>query len=273
MSSVVETAGSQRFCALLEHTYALVYNLLYRLMLRHDLAAAATRETYLRAFVGQEKLPPSEDDARAWLLRIASHVAEQNIVKAGASISFEQLDETLRSEATRTDVAGALSGPQRDFLLWELKQGCMTAVVNCLSLGERVAFVLSVILGLSDDEAARTLGIKTSAYKVRLSRARQKVSDYLAPRCEHVNPGNPCHCPSRIGVALHKGFIAPPPSTETSLRPAQPFGRYGGDDEPRRDVMAIYQSLPTPDPPPELRDAMLAEIAAGTWDAMRRPPR
>ena len=26
-----------------------------------------------------------------------------------------------------------LTSPQRDFLLWELKQGCMTAVVNCLS--------------------------------------------------------------------------------------------------------------------------------------------
>jgi RNA polymerase sigma-70 factor (ECF subfamily) len=269
MSSVAATAGTGPFAELLERTYPTVYNFLYRLMLRHDSTAEATRETYLRAYVGQAKLPESPDDARAWLLKIASHVAEQHATKAGAAITFEQLDETLRSEATRTDVAGALSGPERDFLLWELKQGCMTAVVNCLSLGERVAFVLSVILGMSDEEAARTLGIKTSAYKVRLSRARQKVSDYLAPRCEHVNPGNPCHCPSRIGVALHKGFIAPP-GAEAQLRPAQPFGRYGGDNEPRRDVMAIYQSLPDADPPAELKQAMLAEIAGGTWDALRQ---
>ena len=41
-------------------------------------------------------------------------------------VSFDILDETLRSEATRTDVVRSLSDPQRDFLLWELKQGCMT---------------------------------------------------------------------------------------------------------------------------------------------------
>src|SRR5258705_490715 len=77
---------------------------------------------------------------------------------------------------------------------------------------------LRAYVGLDDESAARSLGIKTSAYKVRLSRARKKVEDYLAPRCEHVNPNNPCHCPSRLGVALGRGFIAAPPSAEASLR-------------------------------------------------------
>jgi RNA polymerase sigma factor (sigma-70 family) len=256
--------------ALCEHHYPLIFNLLYRLMLRRDDAAAATEETFLRAYVGREKLPAADDEAVAWLVRIASHVAEQRLAKGSQSISFQQLDETLRSEATRTDVAGALTTPERDSLLWELKQGCMTAVVNCLSVGEREAFVLSVILGLPDDHAARSLGIKTSAYKVRLSRARQKVTDYLAPRCEHVDPNNPCHCPSRLGVALRRGFIPPPASAEAHLRPAPPFGRYGGDDAPLRDVMAIYQSLPAPEPPPELLQKMLAAIADGSWEAIRR---
>jgi RNA polymerase sigma-70 factor (ECF subfamily) len=255
--------------AVVERTFALVYNFLYRLMLRREDAAAATEETFLRAYVGQEKLPPSDEDQNAWLLRIASHVAEQHLAKGGHQITFQQLDETLRSEATRTDVAGALTTPERDSLLWELKQGCMTSVINCLSVGEREAFVLSVVLGMPDSQAARSLGIKTSAYKVRLSRARQKVNDYLAPRCEHVDPNNPCHCPSRLGVALRKGFIPPPVATEARLRPPAPFGRYGGD-EPLRDVMAIYQSLPDPDPPPELLHRLLHAIDAGTWEAVRR---
>src|SRR5690606_35545637 len=111
-------------------------------------------------------------------------------------------------------------------MLWELKQGCMTSVVNCLSVGERVAFVMSSIMGLSEDEAAKTLGITPSAFKVRLSRARKKVTDYLAPRCEHVDPRNPCRCPSRLGVALNKGFL-PPPSASSLVNIRQPYGRFG----------------------------------------------
>ena len=271
-SEAADARSAKALAAVVERTFPLVYNFLYRLMLRRDDAASATEETFLRAYVGQEKLPAAEDEANAWLLRIASHVAEQRLAKAGHQITFQQLDETLRSEATRTDVAGALSTPERDSLLWELKQGCMTAVVNCLSVGEREAFVLSIVLGLPDERAARSLGIRTSAYKVRLSRARQKVNDYLAPRCEHVDPDNPCHCPSRLGVALRRGFIPPPKAAEARLRPPPPFGRYGGD-EALRDVMAIYQSLPDPDPPPELLRQMLDAIASGAWEAVRREKR
>jgi RNA polymerase sigma-70 factor (ECF subfamily) len=264
-----DARNAKALAAVVERTFPLVYNFLYRLMLRRDDAAAALEETYLRAYVGREKLPATEEDVDAWLLRIASHVAEQRLATKGQQMTFEQLDETLRSEATHADGAAALQTPERDSLLWQLKQGCMTAVVNCLSVGEREAFVLSVVLAMPDDRAARALDIKTSAYKVRLSRARQKITDYLAPRCEHVDPNNPCHCPSRLGVALRRGFIPTPAAVEARLRPPPPFGRYGGD-EPLRDVMAIYQSLPDPEPPPELLHQLLHAITAGTWEAVRR---
>jgi len=134
-----------------------------------------------------------------------------------------------------------------------------------------VAFVLSAVLGYNDDTAAAVLGITTSAYKVRLSRARKKVSDYLAPRCEHVDPMNPCRCPSRLGVALTGGFVGMTPNAAAKLRPE--FGRYGssidGEDAPLRDVMAIYASLPDPDPPADLETELLAAIDSGAWAEVR----
>ena len=105
----------------------------------------------------------------------------------------------------------SLSDPQRDLMLWDLKQGCMTSVIGCLGPGERAAFIAAQILKMSDDDGAKALGVTVSAYRVRLSRARQKIGDYLAPRCEHVDPNNPCRCPARVGTALRKGFIAPMP--------------------------------------------------------------
>src|SRR5260370_7343505 len=125
----------------------------------------------------------------------------------------------------------------------------MPAVINCLSPGERVAFVMSSVLGKTDDQAAKALGIKVSAFKVRLSRARKKIGDYLAPRCEHIDPRNPCHCPSRIGIALAKGFIAPPQSAVVQLRtPQRPF-----DQEIKsRDATNIFPTLPPAEAPPHL---------------------
>jgi RNA polymerase sigma factor (sigma-70 family) len=245
-----------------------VFNFCFRMTLDREASAETVEETYLRAYVGADKMPPQGDKLEAWLMRIALHVIERRVSFArGLDVSFDLLDEKLRSDPTRTDVVHSLSQPQRNFYLWELKQGCMTAVANCLPPGERVAFVLSAILGYSDDSAAAVLGINTSAYKVRLSRARKKVSDYLAPRCEHVDPRNPCRCPSRLGVALNGGFLGRTPNSAVNLRPE--FGRYGstvdGEDAPLRDVMAIYSSLPEPDPPEGLEASLLSKLSTGVW--------
>ncbi|WP_428261876.1 RNA polymerase sigma factor [Haliangium sp.] len=244
-----------------------LFNYAFRMTLDNDRAGEVVEEAFLRAYVGAEDLPEGER-AEIWLLRICSHILDQKLPRQ-PEVSFDLLDETLRSEATRTDVVRSLTDPQRDFMLWELKQGCMTAVVNCLSPGERAAFVMANVLAKSDSEAAQALGITKSAYKVRLSRARKKVVDYLAPRCEHVDPMNPCRCPARVGVALHKGFIRSPGQVQLR-KPVTPFGRYGAgpnnEDAPMRDVSSIYQNLPVPDAPENLVEKLQANIDNGTWD-------
>src|SRR5512138_477215 len=244
-----------RLTALVDPHWKRLYNFVFRLTLDRDRAERYVIDVYTAAVEQADKAPANPDVLEARLPR-------------QPEVNFDILDETLRSEATRTDVVRSLSDPDRDFLLWELKQGCMTAVVNCLPPGERAAFVVCHILKLADAAAAKSLGITESAYKVRLSRARKKVGDYLAPRCEHVNPMNPCRCPARVGTALHKGFIKPEPRspTEVSLRkPEIPYGRYGtglgNDDAPMRDISAIYGGLPDPDPPADLGSRLIDQLS------------
>ena len=259
----------ERVRGLVEPHWRRVYNFMFRLTLDRDRAERYLSDVFANA-ASREDAPTNPGDVEVWLLGIANQIAEERLPRQ-PEIAFDTLDETLRNEATRTDVVRSLSDPQRDFLLWELKQGCMTAVINCLPPGERAAFVVCHVLKLADDAAARSLGITESAYKVRLSRARKKIGDYLAPRCEHVNPMNPCRCPARVGTALAKGFIkpaAPPVAGEVSLRrpTVPPYGRYGtaegADDKPMRDIAAIYGGLPDPDPPPDLEKRLLAKLLA-----------
>jgi RNA polymerase sigma-70 factor (ECF subfamily) len=256
--------------ALVEPHWRRLYNFMFRLTLDRDRAERYLTDLFALAADKLATRPAAAADTEVWLLALANQMLEARLPRQ-PEVNFDILDETLRSEATRTDVVRSLSDPQRDLLLWELKQGCMTAVVNCLPPGERAAFVVCHVMKLPDDQAAKSLGITESAYKVRLSRARKKVGDYLAPRCEHVNPMNPCRCPARVGTALHKGFIRPvgPVGGEVSLRKPSdvvPYGRYGtgagNEDVPMRDIGAIYGGLPEPDPPADFGDRLLAQLSA-----------
>jgi RNA polymerase sigma-70 factor (ECF subfamily) len=256
---------------MLEAHLGRIYNFAFRMAMDAKRASRVTEETFARAWVGLDDAPDDAGRTELWLLKIALHVATERLPRS-PEVNFDVLDETLRNEATRTDVVRSLSDPQRDLLLWDLKQGCMTSVIGCLGPGERAAFIASQILKLADDDAAKALGVTVSAYRVRLSRARQKIGDYLAPRCEHVDPMNPCRCPARVGTALRKGFIAPvaPPTQgagSVSLRKApMPYGRYGAgtgaDDAPQRDISTIYGGLPEPELPTDLRPRLDAALDA-----------
>jgi RNA polymerase sigma-70 factor (ECF subfamily) len=263
----VGSKAADAFRPVIDRHWTRVYNFAFRMTLDRDRASSVAEETFLRAYVGVDDMPEA-NRIESWLLRISNHVLEKLLPRT-PEVSFDMLDDTLRSEATRTDVVRSLTDPQRDFMLWELKQGCMTSVINCLSPGERAAFALCNVMGTDDEEAAKILGVTLSAYKVRLSRARKKVTDYLAPRCEHIDPMNPCHCPARVGIALKKGFIRS--GGEVNIRAsAVPFGRYGSgadqEDAPLRDVQAVYRHLPEPDPPPALHARLVEQLQSGAWD-------
>ncbi len=255
---------------LVEPHWRRLYNFMFRLTLDRDRAERYLADLFAVAVENHASRPAADGEVEVWLLTLANKLVEERLPRQ-PEVNFDILDETLRSEATRTDVVRSLSDPQRDLLLWELKQGCMTAVVNCLPPGERTAFVVCHVLKIADDLAAKSLGITESAYKVRLSRARKKIGDYLAPRCEHINPHNPCRCPARVGTALHKGFIRPvgPVGGEVSLRKPSdviPYGRYGtgagNEDVPMRDISAIYGGLPEPDPPAGLGTKLVDQFSA-----------
>jgi DNA-directed RNA polymerase specialized sigma24 family protein len=253
---------------LVEPHWRRMYNFVFRLTLDRDRCERYLTDVFVIAAEKIASRPAVASEVEVWLLGLANQMLEERLPRQ-PEINFDTLDDVLRNEATRTDVVRSLSDPQRDFLLWELKQGCMTAVVNCLPPGERSAFVVCHVLKLADDQAAKSLGITESAYKVRLSRARKKIGDYLAPRCEHVNPMNPCRCPARVGTALHKGFIRSVGQVggEVSLRKRDPmpYGRYGtgegNEDVPMRDISAIYGGLPEPDPPPDFGARLVDQLS------------
>ncbi|MFH2009950.1 MAG: RNA polymerase sigma factor [bacterium] len=255
----------KEFLAVVDQHIDDVYHFAYRVSNATDQAENLTREVFLRAYVGRAKLP-KEKHVAAWLLKIGVHVASAKL-EGASRVTFDYLDDTIRGDPTQITRTGVLTDPEKSLLLWELKQGCMTAVLNCLSLGERMAFVVVVVMGVKPAEAAASLGVSSAALKVRLSRAKKKIVDYLAPRCEHVHPMNPCRCPSRLGVALRKGFIKDVvPGSEVQLRRKQHASLKPA--APLRDVVAIYQQLPPPGTAVGLRQQLKDELLGGVWDEL-----
>jgi RNA polymerase sigma-70 factor (ECF subfamily) len=190
---------------------------------------------------GEAKLLAATNPSDA-LLGLMARKMEETLGRK-SDHSFDGLDEILRSDITRpidlTPGIGPFGDPTKvHLMLWELKRTCLTATLCCLPPGVRVSFVLTDLLGYSPAEAADLLDIKESAYRVRLTRARKRIEDYLAPRCYHVDRQNPCTCTGRLVIAVDANFINTPPHMLDI--PHEPHDAEG----PRRDMGSLYRSLP-----------------------------
>ena len=189
---------------------------------------------------GGEALLAHDDQPKAMIGLLARHF-EDNFSIRGEH-SFGSLDEILRTDITRPIdllAAGMTDDPKQVHLLcWELRRTCLAAVINCLPPGVRLSFLLTDWLGLGPDEAAAMIRIKPSAYRFRLTRARKRVEDYLAPRCVHVDRANPCTCSGRLMIAIDAGFLSAP--EDPSEIPHEPHDA----DGPHRDVGNLYRRLP-----------------------------
>lgn len=137
-----------------------------------------------------------------WVYRVAANHL--------LSVKRHRLEEQkLTFELMARDLADGLDAerargtdPETSALLEEVKIGCILAMLSCLDRPHRLAYILGEILELTDAEGARVLEISPPAFRKRLSRARQSISDFMNGHCGLVRPENACPCHRRLERAI-----------------------------------------------------------------------
>ena len=229
--------------ALLQVEIPRLYAFAYHMTGSRDDAKGHVRQLVKAVKIRYESKVMGADNPSDTILGLLAQQMEESLGRR-SEFTFDGLDNVLRSDITRPiDLASGVGGLGNDptkvhVMLWELKRTCLTATLCCLPPGVRVSFVLTDLFGYSPAEAAGLLDIKESAYRVRLTRARKRIEDYLAPRCVHVDSQNPCNCTGRLIIAMDANFVKEPPHHNDI-----PHEAHDGEG-PRRDMGSLYRGLP-----------------------------
>jgi len=159
---------------------------------------------------------------------------------APRSNRFAELDDILRTDSTiPIDLSHPLiRGDARRMavLLSELRRSCLLSTLQALPPERRAVFILRHVLGLSIETCAAYCGTTVSAMVVTEGRGRRDLEGYLGARCEHMDPGNACHCAARLGNALNRGLVRWPEHREHDAAPLS--------GQTYRQVQDLYSSLP-----------------------------
>jgi RNA polymerase sigma-70 factor (ECF subfamily) len=148
-----------------------VYGIALRIVRRHEVADDVAQETFIRAY----RSLATYDAGRPfgpWLCQIAANLAVNHVR------SPQGREEALPEGHAETPAVA--SGPLDDVLEGEARRLLDSAVAS-LPAEQRAVFVLRAVEELSYREIAEALGLSMGTVMSRLSRAREKLREALAP--------------------------------------------------------------------------------------------
>jgi RNA polymerase sigma-70 factor (ECF subfamily) len=171
-------AGEQEaFRMLVEQHSRSVFNVAYRIVGNPADAEEAVQETFLRVF---KRIDGFEERARfsTWLYRVAANAAMDLVRKrqrhATREADIEDQEGQLLPFSTNSP------GPDRVAQGGQISDR-VSAALERLTPGERAAFTLRHLQGLSIREIGEALDMQSNAVKNAIFRAVQKMRRELAP--------------------------------------------------------------------------------------------
>lgn len=190
---------------LVRATKDLVYNLAVRMLGSPADAEDATQEILLKLVTRLDSFR-GESAFRTWAYRVAAnHLLTTK--KRGAELRAESFDE-LGEKLAGNLAAGDLPVDEQA-LVQEAKLICTSTMLACLDRDHRLAYILGDIFELASDEGAAILEIASDAFRKRLSRARERMTEFMSRTCGLVDASRACRCGKQAGHAIAAGYLDP----------------------------------------------------------------
>jgi RNA polymerase sigma-70 factor (ECF subfamily) len=155
---------------------SMVYNFAYRILGDRHAAADATQDAFISAFKAMGKFRGGS--FKAWLLRIVTNACYDQLRRKQRQPSTS-LDALLVLEPAPTQsLTDSRESPEEYTVRQELSKAIQIGI-GSLPPEQRITLVLADVQGFSYQEIAGVTGVSLGTVKSRLSRARNKLRDFL----------------------------------------------------------------------------------------------
>jgi RNA polymerase sigma-70 factor (ECF subfamily) len=210
-----------------------IYNLAYRMTGNADDAYDITQETFIQVFNSIDNFK-GESHVYTWLYRIAKNNCLRFLEKR-TKTTFFSLQELV--DKVCSPVSEEISETEKSMYISQVKDGCLSGLVRCLSLQQRLAFILNVLLDLPIEQVADVIDKSENATRILVHRSKQNIREFLCCNCSLYDSKNRCHCENLINFSLKKGWI------DSSSEPKVNTGQIEADIKNLKNMVHLYRTI------------------------------
>ena len=89
----------------------------------------------------------------------------------------------------------------------EVRTRCMSGMLMCLTREQRLIYILGDVFGIEHTIGSEIFGISKQNYRIRLSRARTELHNFMEHRCGLIKKSNSCRCSKKAKALRKKGIL------------------------------------------------------------------
>lgn len=211
-----------------------VYNLAYRMTGDEELSHDITQETFIKVF---EKIAGFEGRSAVytWIYTIAKNICLQRIKNRNRQ-SFRPLEELIKTAASPPEPE-QYDELEKSYYIKQVKEGCLLGVLRCLSLYQRLSFILNILLELPIKDVAEIIDKSENSTRILVHRARKRIREFLCTNCTLYAKENSCHCENLVSFSLKQGWIE-------LYTPSYRLEEIEEEIIELKDEIGLYRSLP-----------------------------
>ena len=210
-----------------------IYNLAFRMTGNSDDAKDITQETFVQVFKSIDQFR-GQSQIYSWLYQIAKNNCIRFLAKKSKTtfISLQGLIDKVSSP-----VSEEISEAEKSIYITQIKDGCLSGLLRCLSLQQRLAFILTVLLDLPVEQVADIIEKSENATRILVHRSKQNIREFLCRNCSLYDSKNSCQCENLLNFSLKQGWIGLNSAAFSST------GRIESEIKNLKDVVRLYKTL------------------------------
>lgn len=184
-----------------------IYKLALKMLYQPPDAEDATQEILIKVITKLGSFR-RESAFATWAFTIAvNHLKNRQQNQKEKWFTFKRCEKLILKKIPDQSSIGLKA--EQALVVEEMRIICMQGLLQCLDRDHRLAYILGVTMDLSGPEGAAILEITPSAFRKRLSRARESLRNFFNKNCDLFDHKNPCNCTSQAILAVNKGNIEP----------------------------------------------------------------
>lgn len=191
---------------LVERHQPYIYNIAWKMTANIPDAEDLTQETLIKV-ISNLKSFKQNSSFKTWVYRIAKNHFLNNL-KAPPKIFADNfadlgnhLDAVPNIELSEQEIR------EQSDAIKEVRLQCLSGMLLCLTKEQRLIYIIGDIFGADHNVGSEIMEISKDNYRMKLSKARKDLYNFMENKCGLVNKSNPCRCHKKVTVATASGMV------------------------------------------------------------------